>query len=92
MENKKDDQVLPKRHSLRLPGDDYTSTGAYFFTINVQKHKRFFEIPELHTSLLENWQALPTRFPGVTLDEFVAMPDHVHGILWLDQQVKHPPT
>ena len=30
------------------------------------------------------WQDLPKRFPGVTLDEFVIMPDHVHFILWLD--------
>ncbi len=92
MENKKDDQALPKRHSLRLPGYDYSLTAAYFFTINAQKRRRFFDIPELYTSLLENWQALPVRFPGVTLDEFVIMSEHVHGILWLDQQVKHPPT
>jgi len=29
-------------------------------------------------------QTLPRRFPHVTLDEFVIMPDHVHFILWLD--------
>src|SRR5947209_15133496 len=92
MDNTKGDQALPKRHSLRLPGYDYTSTAAYFFTINAQKRQRFFDIPEVHTILLQHWQALPVGFPGVTLDEFVIMPDHVHGILWLDQQVKHPPT
>jgi len=29
----------------------------------------------------ECWQAIPTHFPQVELDEFVVMPNHVHGIL-----------
>ncbi|MDD8012606.1 MAG: hypothetical protein PHX05_03915 [Acidobacteriota bacterium] len=27
------------------------------------------------------WLELPDKYPGVTLDEFVIMPNHVHGIL-----------
>jgi REP element-mobilizing transposase RayT len=39
------------------------------------------------------WQALPARFPGVELDDYVVMPDHVHGILFIgtDPEVQ-PPT
>src|SRR2546421_13030290 len=92
MENKKDDQDLPQRHSLRLPGYDYSLTATYFFTINAQKRRRFFDSAELYTSLLENWQALPVRFPGVILDEFVIMAEDDHGIFWLDQLLKHTPT
>ena len=33
---------------------------------------------------MDTWQALPQRFPYVTLDGFVIMPDHVHFILWLE--------
>ena len=29
------------------------------------------------------WEALPARYPGVDVDEFVVMPNHVHGILVL---------
>ncbi len=29
------------------------------------------------------WNALPSHFPGVSLDAFVLMPNHVHGILAL---------
>jgi putative transposase len=29
------------------------------------------------------WQRLPYRFSQVTLDAFVIMPNHLHGILWL---------
>ena len=27
------------------------------------------------------WQTLPDRFPGIELDHFVVMPNHVHGII-----------
>jgi putative transposase len=51
-----------------------------------------FEIPELRAILTENWQALPARFPGVTLDEFVIMPDHIHFIIHIEGNVEKPTT
>ncbi len=72
------------RKSLRLPGRDYSAAGAYFVTIRSLPPDRLFEIPKLRYILLDTWNALPKRFPSVTLDEFVIMPDHVHFILWLD--------
>ncbi|MDX2414036.1 MAG: hypothetical protein QNK33_02485, partial [Bacteroidales bacterium] len=29
----------------------------------------------------ENWTQIPLHFPMVTLDKFVVMPDHFHGII-----------
>jgi hypothetical protein len=29
------------------------------------------------------WRELPEHHPGIELDEFVIMPNHLHGILWL---------
>ena len=29
----------------------------------------------------QNWTAIPNHFPFVVLDEFIVMPDHIHGIL-----------
>ena len=29
------------------------------------------------------WKALPDHYPGILLDAFVVMPDHLHGILFL---------
>ena len=81
-----------RRPSLRLPNYDYTSTGAYFVTICAKERKPIFEISELHQFILGIWQALPERFPSITLDEFVIMPDHVHGILWLDGSAKNAPA
>ena len=31
------------------------------------------------------WQEIPQHFPYVRLDEFVIMPNHVHGIIIIDQ-------
>ena len=28
------------------------------------------------------WLAIPDHYPRVRLDEFVIMPNHVHGIIW----------
>ncbi len=67
---------------------DYTA-GAYFITIRTYQSEPLLEVPELRTILLETWQALPGRFPGVTLDEFVIMPDHMHFILWLHNTVEN---
>src|SRR5579859_4514385 len=71
----------PKRFyrgkSLRLPKHDYSWTRAYFVTGCAITRDPIFEIPALHTILQETWDALPARFPGVTLDAFVIMPDHI---------------
>ncbi|RYX84163.1 transposase [bacterium] len=36
------------------------------------------------------WQAIPKHHQGVTLDSFVVMPNHIHGILSLENEA--PPT
>ncbi len=42
--------------------------------------------------LRETWEALPARFPGLGLDEFVIMPDHVHFIVRLEDNMQKPTT
>ncbi len=37
----------------------------------------------------EAWTALPNRYHGALLDEFVVMPNHLHGLLLLNTE---PPT
>ena len=80
------------RRSTRLRGHDYTWTRAYFVTTRAQTHDPIFETPALRKILEETWYGLPQRFPGVTLDAFVIMPDHVHFIIWLNGLVKPAPT
>ena len=80
------------RKSTRLKTHNYGWSGTYFITICAEQDEPVFEIPELHAILIETWQALPTRFPGLELDEFVIMPDHVHFILHLEGNVEKPTT
>ncbi|HEX6551965.1 MAG TPA: transposase [Ktedonobacteraceae bacterium] len=86
-----DPKTYTRRNSNRLPFYNYRSSGAYFITICTHKRQRVLEIPTIGTALLESWHQLPQRFPGVGLDAFVIMPDHVHGILWLDGSMKDAP-
>ena len=79
-----------KRHSSRMSQHNYGWSGTYFVTIRTAQREPLLEIPELRTILRETWEALPQRFPGASLDEFVIMPDHIHFILWLEGNVENP--
>src|SRR5438128_1094640 len=88
----------PERHhrqSLRLKGYDYSQHGAYFVTICT--YKRFEVFGEIRDSEMyvsaqgeiaqAMWNTLPKRFPGIELDAFVVMPNHIHGIVVRSQYV-----
>lgn len=82
----------PDRKHTRLRGYDYTSHGAYFITVVTQDRQRILAAigggiaspTTLGDAVRRSWLTLPALFPGLTLDEFVLMPDHVHGIVFLD--------
>ncbi len=85
------DANIHHRRSIRLPGYDYTQEGAYFVTM-VTAHREclFGEVVEAAVRLsplgmvaAACWQAIPQHFPGVELDVWVIMPNHVHGIIVL---------
>ncbi len=77
------------RRSIRLAGYDYSQAGAYFVTICAQEEENVFgEIANGEMALNDtgkmvenNWNKLPQRFPNVALDEFVIMPNHIHGVI-----------
>ena len=88
-----------RRRSIRLPGYDYAQAGAYFVTICTYNRDCLLgEILGSEMSLtrsgevvLECWNDLPNHYSYVEIDEFVVMPNHVHGIVVLsDQQRKNP--
>ncbi len=35
------------------------------------------------------WASLPQRFPGLVLDAFVVMPNHVHGTILLTEHLRY---
>jgi putative transposase len=86
-----------RRKSLRLQNYDYTSSGAYSVTIcSYQRENILGEINNDQVSLSEVgqivrqvWKEIPEHYENVQLDEFVIMPNHVHGILFIcDQNVE----
>jgi len=77
------------RRSIRLKGYDYSQAGAYFITICTQNRKCMFgEIIAGEMRLnaagdlaIQCWQDIPDHFAHAELDEWVIMPNHVHGIV-----------
>ena len=71
------------RRSVRLKGFDYARPGAYFVTICTYKKEMYFEDSRLAQIARLVWDTIPDHHPIVRIDEFVVMPNHVHGIIWL---------
>jgi hypothetical protein len=81
--------AIHNRHSIRLPGFDYSQAGAYFLTINSHKKEHLFgsvvagvvRLTPVGEIAREQWLKIPEHFSNILLDEFVIMPNHMHGIL-----------
>lgn len=79
------------RQSLRFKGYDYSLPGAYFVTtISKRRVCLFGEVRKGNIVLSDIgrvvekcWHNISKNFPYVRLDEFVLMPNHLHGILFL---------
>jgi len=79
--------------SARLPNYDYSANGYYFVTICTHEKFRYFgeivnaqmQFSQVGRIARQNWQDIPNHFDGVYLDEFIIMPNHVHGIVAIDK-------
>ncbi len=79
------------RHSIRLKGYDYSSAGGYFVTAVLQHRVPWFGLvnkSEMQLSYAgkvaqQCWVNIPDHFPHTALDEFIIMPDHMHGIIFI---------
>jgi len=77
------------RHSIRLQGYDYTRPGVYFITIVAHDRKCLFgeivngdmRMNECGEMAQQCWLEIPNHFPQTQLDEYIIMPDHIHGII-----------
>ncbi len=85
-------QKYRNRKSIRLKRYDYSSPGYYFITICVKDRKRvlgkikngkiiLFQIGKIAN---ECWRSIPFHFKNVVLGYFIIMPDHIHGILIIE--------
>ena len=80
------------RRSIRLKGRDYSQEGYYFVTICTKnKIECFGKIINGRMVLNEHggivnqcWHDLPNHYHNCRLDEFTIMPNHIHGIVIID--------
>ena len=78
-----------RRKQLRLRDFDYTQSGYYFVTICTDERQCLLGDVADGKMLLNHagkiaydcWTDLPNHYAHVELDEFVVMPNHVHGII-----------
>lgn len=79
--------------STRLKNWDYGNNGAYFITICVKDRENLFgEIKDGITFLNisgetveQIWTQIPEKFDYADLGEFVVMPNHFHGIIFINK-------
>ncbi len=73
----------PERKSPRLPGYDYSRPGAYFITACTKNREFLFEANDARLAVISAWQSVLDIFANILLGEFVVMPNHIHGIIWI---------
>lgn len=79
------------RPSIRLPKYDYTTPGAYFITICSWQRECLcgeviddtMQLSSYAKTVLFNGRILLKRYPNVELDNFIVLPNHLHGIILL---------
>ena len=79
------------RRSIRLKDYDYTQPGAYFVTVCTHRTTCLFgeivagvmRLNSIGKAVEEEWLKTPILRPNVGLDEYVVMPNHLHGIVMM---------
>jgi len=79
--------------TFRLPNRDYGANGYYYVTIKTKNGNHFFGHINNKKMILNKlgkiadkcWQEIPKHYPFVYLDKYVIMPNHVHGIIFINK-------
>lgn len=95
VESKKKFRGQYRIESTRRKDWDYSSGGAYFVTICTKDRRHSFGeivdgvLAEKGQSRIcaECWRDLPNHYSNCALDAFVIMPNHVHGVIIIDNQI-----
>ncbi len=86
---------MKSRKPNRLREYDYSKNGYYFVTICTQNLVEWFGkiendqmvLNEYGQVVLECWHDLPNHYRNIKLDESVIMPNHIHGIIIIENNV-----
>jgi len=89
--NKCNNQIR-RRKPQRLAGYDYSLSGYYFVTICTKSKMEHFGTILDGKMILSSvgkvvdkiWISIPDYYENVTIDEYIVMPNHIHGIVVID--------
>ena len=82
-------QEIHRRRSIRLKGYDYSWAGAYCITLCTHGRECLFgeianqemQVNEAGRIVVDEWLKTPIIRAEIELDEWVVMPNHLHGII-----------
>ena len=92
------DPEVHHRRSIRLSGFDYSRKGAYFVMIVTQGRACLLgqisngemRLNAAGDAITAWWRRLPDKFPSTSVDAFVLMPNHLHGIIVIEGKGQRP--
>ena len=87
---------MKNRRSIRLCGYDYAQAGAYFITFCAQNRLCLFgdivnaemQYNDFGIVVADSWEWLASQYSHVELDEWVIMPNHMHGVIVLSDDCR----
>lgn len=87
-------EKINNRRSIRIKDYDYSQEGAYFVTICTQNGLLLFgeivddkiKLNNAGNMINHWWQELPQKFTNIELDEYIIMPNHMHGIIIINNR------
>ena len=96
--------MMRGRKNLRLDNFDYASDGYYFITIHTYQNRNMFcnnvgagpcagpvlSLNKIGLMIKSIWSEIPNYYPHIDIDEFIIMPNHMHGIVVISNQHGRP--
>ncbi|MCX6224192.1 MAG: transposase [Bacteroidia bacterium] len=91
--------VKKNRHTIRLSKYHYSDWGRYFITLKTEKNRHLFGFIQSGKMILndfgrivaQEWEKTAQIRPDVKIDEYIIMPDHIHGIIIIDPSRRGDP-
>ena len=90
--------TLPERKRIRLENFDYSENGSYFITLCTHNRKKVlseimpvgdgFPVPRLTAlgKFVEGYiYSIPEKYPTLTLEKYIVMPDHIHFLISIEK-------
>jgi putative transposase len=84
--------------SARCSKWDYSSNGWYFITICTRDRRHFFGHVKNGKMLLSDegniantiWWDIDQKFSDIELNQFIVMPNHIHGLIGINRSTQSP--